>query len=263
MTDLKAFQTRKVRQNEFRIVVLCVLFLVFIWLADTVLDSFFSHRTFRESLVFEDMPSFFRALIVAGSFLAFGLVVAKSFAAERRIEDVLAERSDRLSQANRLLNEEIKERSQLETELRRSEERFRYIYENSPAMMHSIDRNGIVRNVNNKWLEGLSYTTEEVLGRDIADFMTAESTNRAISEILPKFWSEGKVKDVPYQYSHERWEHNRRPVGFRRHERSHMGGHKRLDGPRRHNAQEGRRRDETDEGTSRFDNTESADSDIY
>ena len=99
-----------------------------------------------------------------------------------------------------MLDRDTTQRRIQEEELKESEKRFREIYDNSPIMKHSIDQNGILRNVNRQWLEEIGYSREEVLGRGIDLFMTAESVNRAVSTILPRFWREGKVSNVPYQY---------------------------------------------------------------
>ena len=81
-----------------------------------------------------------------------------------------------------------------------SEMRFREIYEKSPVMMHSINQNGVILNVNKKWLEVLGYTREEVIKRGLDLIMVPDSARRAFSDILPRFWKVGKVCDVPYQY---------------------------------------------------------------
>ncbi len=95
---------------------------------------------------------------------------------------------------------EIRHQSRLADEvLQRSEVRFRKIYENVPVMMHSIDRDGIVRNVNQKWLSEMGYEREEVLGRNIANVMTPESSLH-LSAVLGRFWAEGKIDNVNYRY---------------------------------------------------------------
>lgn len=99
-----------------------------------------------------------------------------------------------------ILSRDITGRRLQEEALRESEKRFREIYENSPIMKHSIDEQGIIRNVNRQWLEELGYTRKEVLGTKIDLFMTPESAQRAFSTVLPKFWSDGRVSNVPYQY---------------------------------------------------------------
>ena len=97
-------------------------------------------------------------------------------------------------------NRDVTARIDAQASLKASEDRFRHIYENAPVMMHSIDETGIIRNVNKKWLEVLGYSKEEVLGRTISFVMTPESASRAVSTILPQYWRDGSVRDVPYQY---------------------------------------------------------------
>lgn len=77
--------------------------------------------------------------------------------------------------------------------------RFRVIYEHAPVMMHSIDKDGILRNVNLKWLTELGYAREEVIGHSVAFVMVPESAN-ALSEVLPRFWRDRKVSDLFYRY---------------------------------------------------------------
>jgi PAS domain S-box-containing protein len=81
-----------------------------------------------------------------------------------------------------------------------SEMRFREIYDNSPVMMHSINMEGVILNVNKKWLEVLGYTRDEVINRSLDLIMTPESARRAFGDILPRYWSQGKIADVSYQY---------------------------------------------------------------
>ena len=81
----------------------------------------------------------------------------------------------------------------------RLESRFRIIYEYAPVMMHSIDKKGIVRNVNLKWLTELGYERDDVIGKSVASVMAPESA-RALSDILPRFWKDGKVSNLSYRY---------------------------------------------------------------
>jgi len=100
----------------------------------------------------------------------------------------------------RASNRDITERRRMEQALSEEEARFRYIYENAPVMMHSIDVQGIVRNVNGRWLEEMGYSRDEVIGRKIGFAMTRESANVALNIIVPQFWRDGKVRNVEYQY---------------------------------------------------------------
>ncbi len=54
-------------------------------------------------------------------------------------------------------------------------ERFRQLYEDTPAMVHSSAPDGRLLSVSNTWLRQLGYTRDEVLGTDVANFLTANS----------------------------------------------------------------------------------------
>ena len=67
-----------------------------------------------------------------------------------------------------------------------------------PEMLHSINDKGKLIFVSDKWLQVLGYTEGEVLGRPSADFLTAESKEKA-ARILPEFFRTGVCEDVSYQ----------------------------------------------------------------
>jgi len=92
-----------------------------------------------------------------------------------------------------------RDRRRTDEALHKSEFRFRQIYDNAPVMMHSIDRNGIIRNVNLKWLTVMGYARDEVVGRKVDCVMTPESCVD-LQARLAHFWSEGKIGDVSYRY---------------------------------------------------------------
>ena len=95
--------------------------------------------------------------------------------------------------------DDVTDRKKAEEELRDSERRFRMIYELAPVMIHSIDRDAVIRNVNKKWLQELGYERKEVLGQRIECVLTPDSQIR-LYETLPQFWRNGHVSDVSYQY---------------------------------------------------------------
>lgn len=80
-----------------------------------------------------------------------------------------------------------------------NERRFRSIYENSPIMMHSIDRAGILVNVSRYWHEHLGYERDEVIGKPFVDFMTPRSALRAREEYLPKFFADRHIANAEYE----------------------------------------------------------------
>jgi len=80
-----------------------------------------------------------------------------------------------------------------------SEERYRALYTNTPAMLHSINSEGHLLNVSRHWLSTLGYEEKEVVGRKFTDFLTSGSRRLAENVIFPQFFREGSVEDVPYQ----------------------------------------------------------------
>ena len=69
----------------------------------------------------------------------------------------------------------ITDKKDVEEALRRSEERFRALYDSTPVMMHSTDAEGQIVNVNREWLSTLGYAPTDVIGRRTEDFLTRAS----------------------------------------------------------------------------------------
>lgn len=82
---------------------------------------------------------------------------------------------------------------------RYDEEGYRSLYNDTPVMLHSIDRNGLLLGVSNYWVEVLGYQREEVIGRKSTDFLTEESRRYAEEVVLPEFFRTGFCRNVHYQ----------------------------------------------------------------
>ena len=92
----------------------------------------------------------------------------------------------------------VTERVQLMEQLKKSEIRFRGLFERAPIMFHSIDQDGRLLMVSNYWLEKMGFSREEVIGRKSIDFLTEESRQLATNVILKQFFKDGQVQNVPY-----------------------------------------------------------------
>jgi PAS domain S-box-containing protein len=66
-------------------------------------------------------------------------------------------------------------RKRYETALKVSEEKYRDLYDNAPDMYHSLNREGVIVDCNETEARMLGYRKEEIIGRPITDFLTAES----------------------------------------------------------------------------------------
>ncbi len=85
-------------------------------------------------------------------------------------------------------------------ELAQQQENYRNLYCRTPAMLHSIDTQGELVEVTDLWLENLGYTRKDVIGRKSTDFLTEESRRYAQEVVLPQFWQDGRMENVPYQF---------------------------------------------------------------
>jgi PAS domain S-box-containing protein len=95
---------------------------------------------------------------------------------------------------------EILQRKAVEKALRDSEERYRTLYHHTPAMLHSIDREGRLVSVSDYWSEVMGYSPNEVIGKPLVDFLTPESREYAEQVVLPQFFTSGFCKDIPYRF---------------------------------------------------------------
>ncbi|MDH3417900.1 MAG: sigma 54-interacting transcriptional regulator [Gammaproteobacteria bacterium] len=79
------------------------------------------------------------------------------------------------------------------------EKNFTGLYRDTPAMLHAVDRNGRIVHVNERWLMKLGYRREEVVGRLVTDFMSADGRapdEQSVSDII----SQGELDNEPRSY---------------------------------------------------------------
>ncbi|HBA87963.1 MAG TPA: PAS domain-containing sensor histidine kinase [Geobacter sp.] len=117
-------------------------------------------------------------------------------------ERLLHELQARLAEAeaeNVELRRLCAEKGALIEALSKNESSFRAQYNDTPVMLHSIDRDGVVLGVSNYWLEVLGYRRDEVIGRRSTDFLTAASRSYAEQVVLPEFFRTGFCRNINYQ----------------------------------------------------------------
>lgn len=106
----------------------------------------------------------------------------------------------KLFEANQKYRQELEDRQRSEKSLQKSEVRYRTLYENTPAMMHSIDSDGRLLSVSEQWLQTLGYTRDEVQGKYSTEFLTEASRQYAKDVVLPDYFQQGWCKNIPYQF---------------------------------------------------------------
>ena len=156
-----------------------------------------------------------------GEFMG-AIVLSTEIARQRRLEEELIyakedleskviARTRQLSEANQMLNEEIKERKMAEVSLKNSERRFRDIFSSSPDAIYIETPDGVILDVNEATCKLHETTRGQLLGRTIFD-ITAPNTHPLIKTWLaqitdgntPKFETEGLTftgKVVPIEIS--------------------------------------------------------------
>jgi PAS domain S-box-containing protein len=86
--------------------------------------------------------------------------------------------------------QDITWRHDAEIALRDSNRLLRQLYEQTPAMMHSIGVDGLILSVSDRWLESMGYRREEVIGRRAIELFTDES-RRVRQNDLQQLWASG------------------------------------------------------------------------
>jgi len=81
----------------------------------------------------------------------------------------------------------------------RAERRYRDLYHSTPAMLHTIDSDGNIKDVSDHWLEKLGFERDEVIGCSITDFMSPESQESVLGDGLKNLINQGDAKNIPRQ----------------------------------------------------------------
>ncbi|MEO0437195.1 MAG: PAS domain S-box protein [Pseudomonadota bacterium] len=95
---------------------------------------------------------------------------------------------------------DISDQKNAELALRESENRYRDLYNDTPAMLQSFDKCGVLLSVSDYWLASMGYTREEVIGRNLLEFLTPESVELVESTVGPKLFASKAVFDTEGQF---------------------------------------------------------------
>jgi PAS domain S-box-containing protein len=95
---------------------------------------------------------------------------------------------------------DVTKEKQTESALKKSERRYRDLYNNTPVMLCSVDRNNQITSASNLFLETLAYRREEVIGRNFLDFFAPESQRDAVEITFPDFYRSGQMKSRPFEW---------------------------------------------------------------
>ena len=95
--------------------------------------------------------------------------------------------------------QEVSVRKRMEQALEETLSNYKNIYNLTPVMMQSIDRDGILLSVSDFWLEKLGYHRHGVIRKNFMDFLT-EKSQRDAQIVLPIFFQKGSIFDVSYSF---------------------------------------------------------------
>ncbi|HVK55009.1 MAG TPA: EAL domain-containing protein [Burkholderiales bacterium] len=115
------------------------------------------------------------------------------------LEERVARRTNELAQANASLKAEVNERTWAQQALKKSAEEIFDLYNNAPCGYHSVNKNGVIVQINDTELQWLGYSREEVIGkRKFSDFLTPESA-KSYEEAFGKLKTQSIVRDAEFQ----------------------------------------------------------------
>lgn len=72
--------------------------------------------------------------------------------------------------------------------------------ERLPFLAHCIGEDNKLVGLSRPWIDVLGYDREELIGRRSTEFLTDKSRKRAIDEYLPRFWEEGHLHGIDYEF---------------------------------------------------------------
>jgi PAS domain S-box-containing protein len=94
---------------------------------------------------------------------------------------------------------DISNRKVADEALRKSEEKYRDLYDNAPDMYHTLDKNGIIIDCNKTEARMLGYEKDEIIGRPITHFFSEES-QELFQNDFPRLNKEKRLLNLEREY---------------------------------------------------------------
>jgi PAS domain S-box-containing protein len=83
----------------------------------------------------------------------------------------------------------------------RIESHYRELYRATPAMLHTVDSQGRIVHVSDRWLKKLGYRRDEVIGRTITDFMAEDSKPYVNQQQLVEIIAQGELDNAARRFA--------------------------------------------------------------
>lgn len=80
-----------------------------------------------------------------------------------------------------------------------ADSKYRQLYRSTPAMLHTLDPEGLIVTVTDHWLQKMEYSREEVVGRPIIDFYSEADKKRFADGRLKELISGGEFRNQKRQ----------------------------------------------------------------
>jgi len=82
--------------------------------------------------------------------------------------------------------------------LEKSEKLSREFYQNTPALLHSMDNRGCFLHVSQAWLDVLGYDRADVIGKDFFEFVVGDNVEQMRAEHVQTLEELGQIRDVNF-----------------------------------------------------------------
>jgi PAS domain S-box-containing protein len=93
----------------------------------------------------------------------------------------------------------LRDQERITAKLRESEARYRLLFDNTPSMFFTVDREGVVRGVNRFAVEHLGYAAEELLGENVVHVVHSEDRAKVTQYLAACFADPGTMRTLSFR----------------------------------------------------------------